>query len=302
MQDEISFELPFEEQRLRQEAETPAAIEFDSADLPRTLFQIDRFQPFCFAYPDPEICDESPAQLLTQLQWMPDSAKRAAAILVDYADEDQLKGRLLGGLSSSGAEAIARIMAILLCAEESAINVFTHEGKRLEEKQMQASRQAMMEIASEERVHNWLLQKARTMFPVTEDMASIRRRTRRLFMRVASRDLATHFARISGLDSGVCICLTALLGSELVTRVEGVAQLFRHIRRDESTHVKKSRAHALDLGFPSSLYHEAYELTRSGMVGMLTPIAESFEIMGVDPDRLFKRLVRYSLGKTVETA
>jgi hypothetical protein len=138
-----------------------------------------------------------------------------------------------------------------------------------------------------------------TLYPVPDDIGAIRRRTRRLFMRVASRDLGTHFARISGLDSGVCICLTALLGSSKVTEVDGFARLLRHIRRDESTHVKKSRAHAAYLGFDNSDFGAAYELTRSGMVTMLEPIAPSFEEMGVDPDRLFKRLTRFQNNRAM---
>ncbi len=293
---EENFEAPFDEQM-----ETIQAFREDGlADLdhlPSALNDVTEFTPYCFKWPDAEIPADTPYQILTQLAWMPESQKRAARIMSDYTDEDQLKASLLRGLNDAGQEAVARILAILVCAEESAINIFHHECKRIEENQIRANRQALLEIESEERVHNWLIHKARSFFQTPDDIPAIRRRTRRLFMRVGSRQLDVHFARISGLDSGVCICLTALLGSSKVTDVEGFARLIRHIRLDESSHVKKARTHAADLGFQSSQFGDAYDLVRTGMVGMLEPISSSFETLGVDPDRLFKRLLRFQTSR-----
>ena len=117
-------------------------------------------------------------------------------------------------------------------------------------------------------------------------------------MSTATNALQTaELLRIAGLGSGVCICLTALLGSKTVTAVPGFARLLRHIRRDEASNVKKARAHTGDLGFEAGRFGDAYDLTRTGMVDMLTPIAPSFEIMGVDPDRLFQRLLRFQAGR-----
>jgi len=289
---EENFEAPFEEQM-----ETIQAFREDGnvdlGHLPDQLNEVPQFAPYCFKWPDAEIPADTPAEILTRLAWMPDSQKRAASIMCDYADDNALEASLLTGLTSAGQEAVARILAILVCAEESAISIFHHECKRIEENQIQANRQALLEIESEERVHNWLIHKARSFFPTPDDIPAIRRRTRRLFMRVGSRQMDLHFARISGLDSGVCICLSALLGSTRVTDVTGFARLIRHIRLDESSHVKKARSHAADLGFQSSDFGEAYDLVRTGMVGMLEPIGSSFETLGVDPDRLFKRLLRF---------
>lgn len=297
MMNNENFEASFDEQLvvIQQDLEVD---DFDFDALPAGFSETPDYLPFCFGYPKPDTPAENPAELLRNLVWDSQSRKRSAAIINQFIDPDLLKASLLRNLSSAGEEAAARILAILVCAEESAVNIFYHEVHRIEAEQVKANKLALMEIESEERIHDWLIQKARAHYPETEDMMNIRRRTRRLFMRVASRDLATHFARISGLDSGVCICLTALLGSEKVTRVEGFANLLRHIRRDEATHVKKARAHSADLGFDSNHFHEAYQLVREGMVDMLTPIGPSFETMGVDPDRLFQRLLRFSSGKS----
>jgi len=286
------FEASFAEQLAAIEAEAgPVAAEAYTA----RLTDAPDFASFCFAYPAPdsESQAQDPAALLADLTWDAGAHARAATMLSAYADDRAIRDSLLGGVDDASQLAVARILAILVCAEESAVNVFHHECHRLSEAQIAADHQALREIETEERVHAWLIHAARSHLPVPDDIDAIRRRTRRLFMRVASRDVPTHFARLTGLDSGVCISLSALLGSAKVNRIEGFARLIKHIRRDEATHVKKSRDHAVDLGFDADRFHECYDLTRSGMVGMLEPIAGSFETLGVDPDRLFRRLMRF---------
>lgn len=288
-----NFEASFDEQFQAIQAEA-VDVHADLAHLPARLAEPQNITPYCFEFPDPDFTAETPAAILGGLAWDAKSRERAATMMADYCDTAATRDSLLGGVDDESQLAAARILAVLVCAEESAINIFHHECNRLTPQQTAASGQALREIESEERVHNWLIHQARSYYPEPEDLAQIRRRTRRLFMRVASRDLGTHFARITGLDSGVCISLTALLGSDKVRRHKGFARLLRHIRRDEATHVKKSRDYAVDaLGFDPRQFHECYELTRNGMVDMLTPIASSFEALAVDPDRLFGRLLRF---------
>lgn len=290
MQDNL--EASFDEQLQAIQSET-VDTHADLAHLPDALSQPANIAPFCFDFPSPDKTGETPAEILGGLAWQPKSRERAATMMVDYCDTNATQLSHLSGIGDEAQEAAARILGVLVCAEESAINIFHHECNRLEPGEIRHNQQALREIESEERVHDWLIQQARSYYPQPDDMAQIRRRTRRLFMRVASRDLGTHFANITGLDSGVCISLTALLGSKQVREHEGFARLIKHIRRDEATHVKKSRDHAVSLGFDEKRFHESYALTRNGMVGMLEPIASSFEAMGVDPDRLFGRLLRF---------
>jgi hypothetical protein len=286
------FEAPFDEQLQSIQAETAEGL-LDVAQLPAALNQAADGEPFCFPYPHAAASGDDPATLLRELNWDPESRHRAAAMMIDYCDAPASRDSMLCRANDRAQLAAARILAVLICAEESAINIFHHECGRLEQAQLMANHLALQEIESEERIHNWLIARARAWYPEPEDLSSIRRRTRRLFMRVGSRDLATHFARITGLDSGVCISLSALLGSVAVQRISGFARLLRHIRHDEATHVKKSRDHAVSLGFDTRRFHECYELTRVGMVEMLTPIASSFEALDVDPDRMFRRLLRF---------
>lgn len=286
------FEAPFDEQFKAIQAEA-AEHHLGLADLPPGLSETSAAEPFCFSYPHPDTQRDDPATVLRELNWDADSRERASAMMIDYCDVAAARHEHLHGVDIEAQLAAARILAVLVCAEESAINIFNHECARLEQAQIAANQRALREIESEERVHNWLIQQARSWYPEPEDLPAIRRRTRRLFMRVGSRDLGTHFARITGLDSGVCISLSALLGSDKVKRMRGFARLLRHIRHDEATHVKKSRDHAVNLGFDPQNFHDCYDLTRTGMVEMLTPIASSFEALETDPDRLFRRLLRF---------
>ncbi len=287
------FEASFDEQLQAIQAEAAPAMAVNV--LPPLLDATPDFSPFCFGYPAPDTPSrgQAPATLLAEAIWDPASRERARAILVDYADTEATRASFLSGVDDAAQLAVARILAVLVCAEESAVNLFHHECNRVSAEQVVADQQALREIETEERVHAWLIHTARTYLPEPEDISSIRRRTRRLFMRVASRDIATHFARITGLDSGVCISLSALLGSRKVNNIQGFARLIKQIRRDEATHVKKSRDHAVGLGFDADCFHDCYDLTRTGMVDMLTPIASSFDDLKVDPDRLFKRLLRF---------
>ena len=296
-----NFEASFDEQFEAIQSEA-VDIHADLAHLPAALNEPPAITPFCFDFPQPDETGETPAQILGGLAWDGKSRERAATMMADYCDTNATEMSFLGGVGEEAQLAAARILGVLVCAEESAINIFHHECNRLSPEEAAFNHRALREIESEERVHNWLIHQARAYHPVPDDLPQIRRRTRRLFMRVASRDLGTHFARITGLDSGVCISLTALLGSAQVRQQTGFARLLKHIRRDEATHVKKSRDHAVNLGFDENSFHECYELTRTGMVGMLEPIASSFEALGVDPDRLFGRLLRFQGSRMPDSA
>lgn len=286
------FEATFDEQLVAIQAE-PVEVYVPIEGLPPTLEQTSTTPHFCFGYPAPDQCGDNPAAILRELDWDADSRLRAAAMMRDYSDARATRDAMLCGVDDAAQLGIARILGVLICAEESAINIFHHEIGRLDAQRAVSEQRALREIESEERVHNWLIQQARSHYPQPDDIDAVRRRTKRLFMRVASRDLGEHFARITGLDSGVCISLSALLGSPKVRRANGFARLIKHIRHDEATHVRKSRDHAVDLGFNSANFRDCYELTRTGMVDMLRPISSSFEALDVDPEKLFGRLLRF---------
>ena len=113
-------------------------------------------------------------------------------------------------------------------------------------------------------------------------------RTRRFFLRVASRDPALHFARVAALDSAVCIVLSALI--KPIVRGSALVETFDRIRSDEARHVRFSRQHAYELGAEMSLLANTAVQIRSELVALLNPLGRSFEDLGVDADNLFHRI------------
>ena len=199
---------------------------------------------------------------------------------------------LLGGLSDDEAAALGRILPSLACGEESAVHAFYREGDRTSEESLAASRALLYEIAHEEERHERLLRRLRAYCPVPDDLELIRRRAQWFFLKIASKDPAIHFARIAGLDSGVCILMSAAAHKTPVfKRAPAILRIFNLIRDEEARHVKFSRKHALDLGMQPSQLAECTENARTGLVSMISPIADAFEIFGVDADRLFLRIL-----------
>jgi hypothetical protein len=191
-------------------------------------------------------------------------------------------------LSDARVTALGQLLPSLLCGEESAFHVFWREGQRVSNAQASRSRALAYRIAADELEHEHLLQQLRSCCPVAGDIASILPGTRRFFLRIASRDPAVHFARVAGLDSGVCVILAALV--KPLSRATAVTEIFGRIRRDEARHVRFSRQRSYELGAGTLLVANTTAQIRSELVALLYPLARSFEDIGVDSDHLFRRI------------
>lgn len=189
---------------------------------------------------------------------------------------------------------MSRFVPTLMCGEESAAHVFQKEADRIEDMQaMEASSSLMRQIAAEEVIHEQLLGLLRDQLPMPADVAAIRRRARFFFFRLASRDPAIHFSRIVGLDGGVCITLNSLLQpSSALAQAPQAHKIWERIWRDEARHVRISRQHVFDLGVDQATLDEESMRARKGLVELLSPLADDFEDMKVDPDRLFRRVAK----------
>jgi hypothetical protein len=194
----------------------------------------------------------------------------------------------LSELAESQIGALGRLLPALLCGEESAFQVFWRESCRLSDDQIRQSQALARRIAAEELEHERLLQDLRYCCPVPDDLAGILLRTRRFFLRMASRDPAVHFARVAALDSGVCVILAAV--AKPLVRARDVVKTLNRIRADESEHVKFSRRHSCELGVDPSLLANTAVRVRGELVALLHPLASSFEDLGLHADHLFRRL------------
>jgi hypothetical protein len=168
--------------------------------------------------------------------------------------------------------------------------VFWRESRRLSNVEGDHGTALAHRIAADEAEHERLLIALRSCCAVPDDEASIRSRAHRFFLRTASREVALHFAKIAALDSGVCLILAALIRP--LSRSPCVVEILERIRADEGRHVKFSRQHAYECGADRSLLGDTAVRIDSDLVGLLYPIANSFEELGLDADRLFRRINR----------
>jgi rubrerythrin len=200
---------------------------------------------------------------------------------------------LLAAISDKSAEALARILPLLACGEESAAHVFYREGDRLEgvSSECVASQRLIYKIAREEEFHDFLIQRVLKQLPRSEDLETLTERASGFFLRIASLDPATHFFRISQLDSYVCLIMHALLApTSAVARAPSLRRMAERIRRDESRHVRVSKKHVADLGFPHSKIGEESEMISFRFLKVLELAGDSLEALGTDPAALFLKI------------
>jgi hypothetical protein len=194
----------------------------------------------------------------------------------------------LSELSECQVTALGQLLPSLLCGEESAFQVFWREGHGFSNVQINRSEALASQIALEELEHERLLQDLRGCCPVPSDVASSLVRTRRFFVRMASRDPAVHFARVAALDSAVCIILSTL--AKPLSRATALIEIFNRIRSDEARHVRFSRRHSYELGAEASLLAKTAACISGELVTLLYPLGGAFEDLGVDADHLFRRM------------
>jgi hypothetical protein len=196
---------------------------------------------------------------------------------------------------ADGAEAaLAELLPLLLCGEESAVLAFGASDVR--HSLDSAARNELEKIRCEEVVHGLLLQRLQAGLPPASLDAGLRARMRRFFITLADADPGRYFARIAGLDSAVCVLLGALRGRRsALAGAPTVAATFACIHRDEAGHVRAARGIALAFATPARARDVATE-TRARLVTLLAERGAAFETLGIDADRLFLRLGEVSRG------
>jgi len=194
---------------------------------------------------------------------------------------------LADGLSSTDADAFSRLMPTLLCGEESATVVFHREG--LSGRASEAGQRVLAKLEHEEEVHSLLLSQFRSELPLPGDLAEVRRRARGFFLRIGVAKPSTIFSRIVEIDSAVCIIMHALLAPDAIPApCVNLRALFGKIRREEATHVRAVQGYLAGLG--DEVNRDFAAMVRDSLVEMLRGVADSFEAIRVDPDRLFGRI------------
>jgi hypothetical protein len=196
-------------------------------------------------------------------------------------------------LGATPAEALAELLQVFACGEESASLAFARLGRSpLEE----TARRALAGIAGEEREHERLLRGLRGALPALPRDRALQRELLHFYHGLAQPEIGLHLASIASLDAAVCSILAALLHpAGILANVPAVAMIFRRIHRDEARHVRVARRLAAALVRKDVLDAVAAR-TRLDLVGLLAPRAAALERVQIDAGRLLARLGRVPDG------
>lgn len=193
-------------------------------------------------------------------------------------------------LSDDHQEALARIVPLMVCGEQSAVAVFAKAATRPDDKHAARLRAAFNSIEQDEAGHEAAWQALFSALPAASDLVLLKRRAAVFFTRLGrAASVADHFAQVAQLDSAVCVMMRHLERSA-VTDDPRIAELVLRIKRDEARHVSISRRYARALGVPRSRYEELGARIRHELVDMLEPIGGALEDIGVDADEMFRRV------------
>ena len=190
-------------------------------------------------------------------------------------------------LRAAHAAALAELLQVLACGEESAVLAFEHLGRSGIDR---ALRKALAGIAADEARHQVLLANLRRTLPEPAPDPALQASIRRFFLRLADRDARVHCARIAAVDSAVCQILGALRkrGRPLTTD-SAANSVLGWIHRDEARHVAIARrccAGLLGTSHGRDILIEA----RERLADLLELRAASLDELEVEPDRLLARL------------
>ena len=190
-------------------------------------------------------------------------------------------------LGAERAGALAELLQVLSCGEESAALTFEHLGNSWHERSL---RSALTGIAVDEREHQILLAGLRASLPQPRQDPSLDATMRRFFMRLADRDVHVHFVRVVAIDSAVCQILGALRrrGKPIDSDVH-ICSILERIHQDEARHVAIASRCATPL-LNSARGRDIAADARERLTHVLRLRASSLDSLSVDPDQLFARL------------
>lgn len=191
-------------------------------------------------------------------------------------------------LATAQQEALAELLPILLCGEESASLAFA--GFASADRMPPVAQAELRRIGEDEQHHERQLQALRLALPRATVDADLRRAARRMFARLGSDNMGMHFARIAALDSGACVILGALRRHRLpLSKDPSVRAIFARIHGDETRHVMASRRYARELLDPKQAHAVAAQM-REQLAALIGMRGAALESLGVNADQLLARL------------
>ncbi len=195
--------------------------------------------------------------------------------------------------SSGRLESFGRVIPLLICGEQSAISVFGSARGQYTKPALKILSQEFRTIETEEAGHELLWQPLSHHLPVPPDLLKLKRRAAIFFAKLGrANSIAEHFAQVSQLDSAVGAIMWSLERSGMATD-STVREIATHIKLDEARHVSVSRRLTFALGVERDRYEALGDLIRQELIELLTPIADSIEGLGIDSDRMFRKIAKH---------
>ena len=196
-------------------------------------------------------------------------------------------------MTSAQMEASNSLVTVLLCGEQSAIRIFSNEVRR--GRAPVEALNLLRAIEYDEQLHERALSALKEFLPEHAKTHEHKRRAQRFFAGLGRvTDVARHFGQISHLDSAVCKIMWHIERSS-VDKASPLRRIATQIKNDEARHVLVSRRYAASLGLNSRQREEDGIATTDGLIDMLASLAESFEVVGVDSDKLFAHIRKTQL-------
>lgn len=191
-------------------------------------------------------------------------------------------------MSDAEMDAGARLATVLLCGEQSAIQIFSAEVRR--GKAPAEALKTLHEIELDENLHEQALRALCEHLPRPDDLHALKRHAQRFFLELGRvGDMARHFGQISHLDSAVCKIMWHVENCA-VDSTSPLRRIATQIKVDEARHVSVSRRYAASLGLSKSEQDDDGSEITERLIDMLSVLGDSFEVIGVDSDKLFAHL------------
>ena len=187
--------------------------------------------------------------------------------------------------------ATSELLGLLRAGEQSALATFSRIARRITDAAEMRARGIVEGLAGEEAYHDQLLSRAATFHGVLTARPAAE--VRQFFLRLESRDLGVHLARVASLDSCVCQVLACVVSGHPGTLLPNrLAHVLQQIRRDEGRHVRVVRGLALDLGVSSGTLDAQNDETRRAFDRVVLHYETAFRGLGVDFDEMRRRIAR----------
>ena len=193
----------------------------------------------------------------------------------------------------SEQHALAHLIPLLLCGEQSAQLVFNQEINRLflqNEKDNEIMIKSLLEVEADEFRHDQALQTVLKQLPNIEGKRHIQRQAKRFYAKLGRGDgRCQHFIKIATLDS----CVTQLMHEfehSLLGPKHPFALLCGLIKKDEAKHVYVAKHYAQALGATTAMFKQDQRSVSDLLHQLLATQAEHFDFLGVDLNKIFNTL------------